>query len=195
MTKFSTGKGSEHVGDEYFLTSGDKVRFFFEEGLLLCLVSNELLISQDAIDADGNLTRPKAHAVNKIGQLRVLLLAIHGFGLTSLSYLHVLSPPFAELLSPSSRISPGSIARSLGFKDPRCLQSMIICKQPEIGGAVPPHQDSTFLYTDPPSAVGFWVCLLFRLRFFLRESLDMNCSASISHFTLRNYPWYFLQDS
>lgn len=36
---------------------------------------------------------------------------------------------------------------------------MIICKQPEIGGRVPPHQDSTFLYTDPPSAVGAWFAL------------------------------------
>jgi ectoine hydroxylase-related dioxygenase (phytanoyl-CoA dioxygenase family) len=36
---------------------------------------------------------------------------------------------------------------------------MVICKQPEIRGAVPPHQDSTFLYTDPPSAVGFWYAL------------------------------------
>jgi len=36
---------------------------------------------------------------------------------------------------------------------------MIICKQPEIGGRVPPHQDSTFLFTDPPSAVGFWYAL------------------------------------
>ena len=24
---------------------------------------------------------------------------------------------------------------------------------------MPPHQDSTFLYTDPPSAVGFWITL------------------------------------
>ena len=36
---------------------------------------------------------------------------------------------------------------------------MVICKQPEIGGRVPPHQDSTFLYTNPPSAVGFWIAL------------------------------------
>lgn len=36
---------------------------------------------------------------------------------------------------------------------------MVICKQPEIGGRVPPHQDSVFLFTNPPSAVGFWYAL------------------------------------
>lgn len=124
MTKFSTGEKDSHVGDDYFLTSGDKVRFFFEE---------------DAFSAAGELTKPKHRAINKIGH-----------------YIHELSPRFRKAtFTPLHR----EIAKAIGFRDPRVLQSMIICKQPEIGGRVPPHQDSTFLYTDPPSAVGFWIAL------------------------------------
>eukprot|EP01126_Amoeba_proteus_P031363 TRINITY_DN3079_c0_g1_i6.p1 TRINITY_DN3079_c0_g1~~TRINITY_DN3079_c0_g1_i6.p1 ORF type:complete len:151 (-),score=34.91 TRINITY_DN3079_c0_g1_i6:159-611(-) len=33
---------------------------------------------------------------------------------------------------------------------------MYITKQPHIGGDVTPHQDSTFIYTEPESCVAFW---------------------------------------
>lgn len=51
LTKFTTSD-KNHVGDEYFLTSGDKIRYFLEE---------------DAVDDNGKLTREKHKAVNKIG--------------------------------------------------------------------------------------------------------------------------------
>ena len=125
LTKFTTGEnGNAHVGDDYFLDSGDKIRFFFEE---------------DAFDSSGKLVKPKEKAINKIGH-----------------YLHELSEPFRDATFTEAN---ANIAKDLGFGDPRVLQSMVICKQPEIGGRVNPHQDSTFLYTNPPSAVGFWIAL------------------------------------
>lgn len=36
---------------------------------------------------------------------------------------------------------------------------MFIFKQPGIGGEVVPHQDSTFLTTDPASVIGLWLAL------------------------------------
>ena len=50
-TKFTTGDDN-HVGDDYFLTSGDKIRYFLEE---------------EAVDKNGELTRDRSRAVNKIG--------------------------------------------------------------------------------------------------------------------------------
>lgn len=55
-TKFTTGDDN-HVGDDYFLTSGDKVRYFLEE---------------DAVDQNGNLTKEKHRAVNKIGHGKIV---------------------------------------------------------------------------------------------------------------------------
>merc|ERR1712071_603933 len=51
------------------------------------------------------------------------------------------------------------VVSDIGFKDPAVSQSMYIFKQPGIGGEVTPHQDSTFLHTEPMKIVGLWFAL------------------------------------
>ncbi len=63
-TIFSTGALS-HAQDRYFLESGDKIRFFFEE---------------EAFDGDGRLRQSKAGSINKVGHaLHDLDPAFDGF--------------------------------------------------------------------------------------------------------------------
>jgi ectoine hydroxylase-related dioxygenase (phytanoyl-CoA dioxygenase family) len=52
-----------------------------------------------------------------------------------------------------------AVCKSLSMKKPVVPQSMYIFKQPGIGGEVAPHQDSTFLHTDPMKLIGFWIPL------------------------------------
>ncbi|MBK8160605.1 MAG: phytanoyl-CoA dioxygenase family protein [Rhodospirillaceae bacterium] len=121
-TVFST-QSVAHAADRYFQESGDAIRFFLEE---------------EAVDADGNLTRPKRLAVNKLGHA-----------------MHDLDPVFSEF---SRQRHLAALAKGL-FQDPLLLQSMYIFKQPGIGGEVSWHQDSTYLYTEPMSCIGFWFAL------------------------------------
>lgn len=87
----------------------------------------------------GNEAHTTGHRVNKIGHA-----------------LHDLDPVFRAF--PRSR-DLQTIAHSIGLEKPGLVQSMYIFKQPKIGGEVSIHQDSTFLYTDPLSVVGFWFAI------------------------------------
>jgi phytanoyl-CoA hydroxylase len=94
---------------------------------------------EGAFRMDGSLLQPKDRSINKLGHA-----------------MHDLDPVFDAF---SRQPLMAGIATDIGFTDPRLLQSMYIFKQPRIGGEVTCHQDSTFLYTDPMSVVGFWVAI------------------------------------
>ena len=122
-TVFSTNS-HEHASTDYFETSGDKVRFFFEEGVL---------------EKDGNLNSPKSRSINKIGHA-----------------MHDLVPEFQEFSYHPRLVD---LANFLNLQDALVVQSMLIFKQPTIGGAVNWHQDGSFLFTEPESVTGFWFAL------------------------------------
>lgn len=94
---------------------------------------------EEAIDAQGNICVDKERAINKLG--------------------HAMHHNDAQFRDFSSDLKLEQICQQIGLSDPRILQSMYIFKQPRIGGEVNIHQDSTFLYTDPLSVVGFWFAL------------------------------------
>src|SRR5687767_5814570 len=120
---FTTHEQSR-VADEYFMTSGDKIRFFFEENAFL---------------PDGTLKQPKERSINKIGHA-----------------LHDLDPVF-DRFSRSEKVK--ELAAAIGFARSYLVQSMYIFKQPDIGGEVNCHQDSTFIYTEPTDIAGLWFAL------------------------------------
>ncbi|KAL0326892.1 UNVERIFIED_CONTAM: Phytanoyl-CoA dioxygenase [Sesamum angustifolium] len=94
---------------------------------------------EKAFDHDGNLKQPKELSINKVGHA-----------------LHERDPVFRSFSS-SGKVS--SLLCSLGYKRPVVIQSMYIFKQPGIGGEVVPHQDNSFLYTNPPTCTGLWLAL------------------------------------
>ena len=94
---------------------------------------------EGAFDADGELCVPLERAVNKLGHA-----------------MHDLDPLF-RAFSRGPRLQ--AVADAIGLSDAKLVQSMYIFKQPGIGGEVMCHQDSTYLYTEPQSVVGFWFAI------------------------------------
>ncbi|XP_050010941.1 phytanoyl-CoA dioxygenase domain-containing protein 1 isoform X4 [Alexandromys fortis] len=111
-TEFSTQEDEQlrnQGSTEYFLSSGDKIRFFFEKGVF----------DKKALHAHDPVFRGVTH-----------------------------SPKVQALV------------RSVGLQMPVVVQSMYIFKQPHFGGEVSPHQDATFLYTEPLGRVlGVWIAM------------------------------------
>lgn len=96
-------------------------------------------LENDAFDDNGRLRQSKEHSLNKMGHA-----------------MHDLDPVF-DAFSRTPEL--GEVARRVGFEDPAILQSMYIFKPPRIGGEVVCHQDSSYIYTEPESCVGFWFAL------------------------------------
>ncbi|MFT5482745.1 MAG: phytanoyl-CoA hydroxylase [Halieaceae bacterium] len=120
---FTTGDKDEGR-DSYFLESAERVHCFLEE---------------EALDEQGNLLKPKALAINKIGH------AMHDLVPAFTHFCRL--PIFAELF------------RDLGYTAPKLWQSMYIFKQPKIGGEVRWHQDASYLNCGNSRLTGLWLAL------------------------------------
>jgi phytanoyl-CoA hydroxylase len=94
---------------------------------------------EEAFDAQGALRQPKAQSINKIGHA-----------------LHDLDPVFDAF---SHGPALAALAADLGLKRPQLWQSMVIFKQPGIGGEVRWHQDASFFVTEPQTVTTFWFAL------------------------------------
>ncbi|KAL6543814.1 hypothetical protein OROGR_010311 [Orobanche gracilis] len=162
---FST-KNQKQTTDDYFFESAENISYFFEE---------------KAFDDEGNLKQPKQLSINKVGhgitcsrscawllrhflddawRLGGLVSPLGGFASLKSSKapnsLHEKDPVFKSFSS-SEKVS--SLLFSLGYRRPVIIQSMYIFKQPGIGGEVVPHQDNSFLYTNPTTCTGLWLAL------------------------------------
>lgn len=92
-----------------------------------------------ALDEAGALRVPEDRALNKLGHA-----------------LHDLIPAFTSLARSVEVREAFAIA---GLAQAKLVQSMVIFKQPSIGGDVRWHQDASYLITNPSSVVGLWIAL------------------------------------
>ncbi|MDJ0812925.1 MAG: phytanoyl-CoA dioxygenase family protein [Woeseiaceae bacterium] len=103
-TVFSTASDS-HQADDYFIESGDKIRFFLEDG---------------AFDDEGNLRQSKADSLNKVGH------AMHDLDPVFDAFSR--TPKLAGVAASLGFEEPGIIQSMYIFKPPR-IGGEVLCHQ------------------------------------------------------------------
>ena len=126
----------DEVHTIFSTTSQDQLNdaYFIESGGEI-----RFFLEKDAFDDSGQLRDTKENCLNKMGH------AMHDLDPVFQKFSH--GPALAEIVD------------RLGNRDPAVIQSMYIFKPPRIGGEVVCHQDSTYIYTEPESCIGFWFAL------------------------------------
>jgi phytanoyl-CoA hydroxylase len=130
--------GYDYDGNASIFQTTEQVKtsdeYFLESGN-----SISFFFEKDAFDENGKLKMSVEKSFNKIGHA-----------------VHDLDPVFNEF-SRTDKLK--KLANEIGAGEHLLIQSMFIFKHAKIGGVVDIHQDSTFLYTEPDSCVGYWFAL------------------------------------
>jgi phytanoyl-CoA hydroxylase len=95
---------------------------------------------KDAFDEQGKLTGKLNNVLNKVGH------AMHDLNKVFYDFCYS-----NEVKNLSKHI--------LNFTNPVLVQTMYIFKSPRVGGEVNPHQDSTYIISNPLSCKAIWVAL------------------------------------
>lgn len=137
---------SSRLVREEWTKEGDDIYIFgnaFNAKSLYFLESSDKVryfAEKKAYDFSKNqLIGTREHSISKIGHA-----------------LHCLNPVFKEVTC-SQKVK--EVFAAIQFKNPTVAQSMVIFKNPKVGGAYTPHQDASFLNTEPIHLAGLWIAL------------------------------------
>ena len=112
-----------------------KNKYFLESGDKICYLYEKNAVNLDTLE----LRLPEEQSLAKIAHA-----------------LHCFNPVFNEITT-SERVK--DVYRAINFVNPTVVQSMIIFKNPKVGGAYSAHQDASFLYAEPQHLAGVWIAL------------------------------------